>query len=76
MKNETQRTEQKRGLYMSGEYGLFMDSLNNEVINGEFQAIDGDLYIGKVRKEYLSPKEQELIRELKTGNKIRVGSVF
>ena len=76
MKTQTQKTEQKRELYQQGNYWLSLDSLNEQVINPQFQAIDGDLYIRKVRREYLNPREQELLRELKTGNKIRVGSVF
>ena len=70
MKTELEKLEQKKGLYERGEYILVLDSLNEEVINPEFQVIDNNLYLTKVRREYLSPHEQDLLGELRAGNKI------
>ena len=72
---ELRRIEKKRALYIQGNYELSLDSLNSEVINPEFIAIDRDLYVRRIRREYLTTREQGLLTELKAGQKIRMGSV-
>ena len=73
MRTETERTELKRDLYLKDGFGLVLDSLNNEVINAEFNAIDNGNYERIARRQYLRPQEQELITQLRAGNKVKWG---
>ena len=73
--DELDKLEKKRALYIQGNYMLSDDSLNNEVINPEFQAIDKGLYERTTKqRERENPAENKLIQQLQSGNKISLGS--
>jgi len=73
MKSETQKTELKRALYLQGAFMLSDDSLNNEVINTEFQAIDTGLF-DRIQQSQSQRTQQEnkIIQAFKTGQKINL----
>ena len=78
MKNETEKTELKRALFIQGGFMLSDDSLNREVINPEFEVIDKDL--NKIFRARPQPKPtaqenkiEELTKELLNGKKISLG---
>jgi len=70
MLNETQ---QKIELYNKKEYILSNDSLTNETINLEFEAIDNHLY-NRLKNIHLKHSDTPIISELKQ-NKIVLGSI-
>ena len=73
-KTETEKVDIKREIYKSGAYGLSVDSLNSQIINPEFQAIDQDLnidvYKGLAEERR---KETSMINELLNGKRIILG---
>ena len=77
---ETQKTEVKKKLYEKGIF-LDVDSLNDEVINIEFEAVDKggflrDFIMGTVRPKKIN-RETSLINKLMTGQKINsMGGCF
>ena len=67
---ELKKLEVKQNLYNTDNYLLSNDSLNNEVINIDFNGIDKGLFLsGTLRPNY----EDSLINSLRSGNKITLG---
>jgi len=54
----------KKMLYENGKTCLVMDSLNNEIINPEFQAIDRGLYymLQKAKQQQIRRMERDIKR--------------
>ena len=74
MKNETEKLNEKRALFIQGGFMLSDDSLNQEVINPEFQAIDQDLKRILIPEPTTEEKRtNNLVKELLNGNKISLG---
>ena len=67
---ELKKLEVKQNLYNTDNYLLSNDSLNNEVINIDFNGIDKGLFLsGTLRPS----REQSLVNSLRSGNKITLG---
>ena len=68
-----QKLEQKRNLEVAEGYLLSYDSLTGEVINPEFQAIEWGRVYERLRAEQVTPQEQELLSQLRSGQRVRIG---
>ena len=67
---ELKKLEVKQNLYNTDNYLLSNDSLNNEVINIDFNGIDKGLFLSNSLRV---SREQSLVNSLRSGNKITLG---